>query len=125
MNIKPIISRLLKLDTKQRIKFILHFGSSATGKSTPLSDIDLAVYYDDTKEESFRFRVKANALSDKLDIHIFQDVPLTVQKEMLQGTPVFVRDHSLLYSESFRIIKEFGIFEKYYNQCIEAVYDSA
>ncbi|MBS3138442.1 nucleotidyltransferase domain-containing protein [Candidatus Woesearchaeota archaeon] len=125
MNIKSIVSQLRKLDTKHRIKFILLFGSSATGKNTPMSDIDIAVYYEGTKEERFRFRMKASGhLPDKADVHIFQDVPLTVQKEMLQGKVVYVGDKNVLYDKNFRVMKEFNRFEKYYNECIEA-YETA
>ncbi|HLC19465.1 MAG TPA: nucleotidyltransferase domain-containing protein [Candidatus Nanoarchaeia archaeon] len=125
MDVRSIVSQLRKLDTKHRIKFILHFGSSAIGKSTPLSDVDIAVYYEGTKEERFRFRMKAGGhLPDKADVHIFQDATLTVQKEMLQGKVVYAGDEDLLYNENFRVIKEFNRFEKYYNECIEA-YETA
>ncbi|MBI2035011.1 MAG: nucleotidyltransferase domain-containing protein, partial [Candidatus Levybacteria bacterium] len=45
MNIKTLTKKLLALDTKKAIRFIILFGSTAKGKNTPLSDIDLAVYY--------------------------------------------------------------------------------
>lgn len=115
MNIKSIVSKLKKLDTKNRIKFILHFGSSAHHKNTPLSDIDIGVYYEGTTEERFRFRIRASGiLSDKVDLHIFQDVPLTVQREMLQGKIVYGKKDSLVYKEGVRVAREFSSFEKYY-----------
>jgi len=115
MNVNTIVSALRKLDTQNKIKFILHFGSSAHGKSTP-RDIDIGVYYKGTKEQRFKFRIKASgALSDKIDLHIFQDVPLTVQREMLQGKVAYMKDEDCLYDEAIRIVKEFRTFEKYYN----------
>ena len=115
MNIASIVSELKRLG-KNRIKFILHFGSSAHGKSTPLSDIDVGSYYEGNADERFRFRIQASGLFNNVDIHIFQDVPLTVQREMLQGKIAYVRDEDYIYNEGIRVMKEFSRFEKYYNE---------
>jgi predicted nucleotidyltransferase len=34
-----------------RIGFIIQYGSTVTGNQTPLSDIDIAVYYDGTEKQ--------------------------------------------------------------------------
>jgi len=39
------------------IKFIILFGSAAKGRSTNLSDIDIAVFHSGDKRERFQFRV--------------------------------------------------------------------
>ncbi|HLD33200.1 MAG TPA: nucleotidyltransferase domain-containing protein [Candidatus Nanoarchaeia archaeon] len=121
MDIAKIVSHIKKLGGR-KVKFILHFGSSAHKKSTPLSDIDVGVYYEGTEEERFKFRVKVlGVLTDNVDLHIFQDVPLTVQREMLQGKIVYGRNEQILYDEAVRVAREFSRFEKYYNACLRAV----
>src|SRR3989338_860117 len=119
MNIKTLTKKLLALDTKKAIRFIILFGSMAKGKNTPLSDIDLAVYYQGSKEERFKFRIKASGeLSSKVDLHIFQDLPVAVQKEVLGGKPVYYDDYQFMFEQYMAVIKEFNTFEKYYNQYI-------
>ena len=119
MNIKTLTKKLLALDTKKAIRFIILFGSTAKMKNTPLSDIDLAVYYQGSKEERFKFRIKASGeLSSKVDLHIFQDLPVAVQKEVLGGKPVYYDDYQFMFEQYMAVIKEFNTFEKYYNQYI-------
>ena len=117
MDIKPVVKKILALDNKKAISFIILFGSTAKKKNTPLSDIDLAVYYQGSKEERFRFRIKASGeLSNKVDMHIFQDLPVAVQKEVLSGKLLYYVDYQFLFDQYMAVIKEFNTFEKYYNQ---------
>ncbi len=114
---QKIKQTLLRLDKKKRIKFIILFGSMATGKNTLLSDIDIAVYYVGNEEERFRFRVTAlGNLSDTVDLHIFQDLPLTVKKEVIAGKIVYYDNYQFLFDEALKVIKEFEFFEKYLNE---------
>ncbi len=117
ITIQKIKQTLFKLDKKKRIKFIILFGSVAEGRQTPLSDIDIAVYYEGNKDERFKFRVTASGnLSDKVDLHIFQDLPLTVRKEVIAGKIIFYQDYQFLFNEVLKVIKEFEFFEKYLNE---------
>ena len=117
LNIQKIKQTLLKLDQKKRIKFIILFGSVAEKRNTPLSDIDIAVYYEGNEDERFKFRVTAlGNLSDKVDLHIFQDLPLTVKKEVIAGKILFYQDYQFLFDEVMKVIKEYEFFEKYRNQ---------
>ncbi|MBI5392979.1 nucleotidyltransferase domain-containing protein [Candidatus Woesearchaeota archaeon] len=85
MNITKIKQRLLALDTKKAIQFIVLFGSVATGKNNKLSDIDIAIYYDDNKKERFAFRMKAlGEFSDKVDLEAFEK---EVKKFSSAGNP--------------------------------------
>jgi uncharacterized protein len=112
-----IKQKILELDDKKKIKFIYLFGSMANGKNTPLSDIDIAIYYQGTAKERFKFRMKVSGnLSDKIDLQIFQDLPLTVKKEVLRGKIIYYDDYQFLFNTVMDVIKEFNQFEKYYNQ---------
>ena len=117
MNILQIKQKILALDKKKKIKFIILFGSVAKAKQTPLSNLDLEVYYDGTPKERFQFRVTVSGnLSDKIDLHIFQDLPLTVQKEVITGKIMYYQNYQFLFDEVMKVIKEYEFFEKYLNE---------
>lgn len=117
ITIQKIKQTLFKLDKKKRIRFIILFGSVAEGRQTPLSDIDIAVYYEGNEDERFKFRVTASGnLSDKVDLQIFQDLPLTVKKEVIAGKILFYQDYQFLFDEVMKVIKEYEFFEKYLNE---------
>ncbi len=126
LNPAQIKQKLRQLDTHHRIQFIILFGSVAAGKATPLSDVDIAIYYEGTPEERFRFRMTAaGSLPDNVDIQIFQDLPVAVQKEVIGGEVLYCQDFQLMSNEYLRVIQEFDHFEKYQNEyyaVLEAVY---
>lgn len=97
---------------EKKIKFIILYGSFSKGKQNPLSDIDLAVYYEGSKEERFRFRVKIlGSVSDVFDIQIFQDLPLYVKKEVICGKVVYGGQSRLLYEVERRTYQDFDDFK--------------
>ncbi len=120
MDIQKIVQKILKLDTKKKVKFIVLFGSVARGEHTPLSDIDFAVYYDGKVDERFRFRIKLlGLLPDRADVQMFQDLPLAVQKEVIKGKVVYSNNFQFVFDSFMNVIKEFSTFEKYYNRALE------
>lgn len=121
-NLKKIKEKLLKLDKQKldnhkKIKFIFLYGSKARARDTPLSDIDIAVYYEGSGKERFQFRMKAlGELPNKVDLQIFQDLPLTIKKEVISGKVLYYQDYQFLFDQCIGVIKEFNSFEKYYNE---------
>jgi len=110
-NIRFVVDDIKKLGGK-KIKLIILYGSFAEGKQTPLSDIDLAVYYDGTKEERFKFRMKIlGNVNDKFDIQTFQDLPLYVKKEVLKGNVIYCKESRFIYELERRTSKEFDDFK--------------
>ncbi len=117
MELKALVRKLRTMDKKKSVRFIILFGSTASKKNTPRSDVDLAVYYRGSEEERFRFLVKAaGELPNKVDLHIFQDLPLAVKKEVLGGKPLYYDNYQFLFDQHMVVIKEFNTFEKYYLQ---------
>lgn len=110
--ILPIVSKIKKMGGKN-IKFIILYGSVVEGNATPLSDIDLAVYYEGTKEERFKFRMKMlGDVNDKFDIQIFQDLPLYVRKEIIsRGKILYQKSYSEIFDIFIKTIKSFGDFK--------------
>lgn len=122
MDIQKIKKKLLNLDKKKAIKFIVLYGSVAENKQTPLSDIDVAIYYEGNKKERFKFRIKAlGELPDNVDLQIFQDLPLYVKKEVLSGKILFYRDYDFIFDCFREVITEFNTFEKYYDEYISQI----
>ena len=122
MNLKKVVKDIVKLDTKKRIKFIFLFGSVAAKKNTPLSDIDIAIYYHASAAERYKFKFKAaSMLSSSIDVKIFQDLPILLQKEVIAGKLVYCADYDTMYDSCFAVIKEFNRFEKYYEEYMSAL----
>lgn len=124
MDINTIKNKILELDQHRKIKFIFIFGSVAENKSTPLSDVDIALYYAGSAAERFDFRRKAlGSLPDQVDLQIFQDLPLTVQKEVINGRVLYCDDREFMISECIKVVREFSSFEKYYQHYLNPLMD--
>jgi len=55
-------------------------------------------------------------VGDKIDVSIFQQLPVYIKVRVLRGgRMLFVRDETLLYETAFSTIKEFDFYEKIYN----------
>lgn len=77
-NILDVIEKIRDIG-KDKVRFVVLYGSAAKGKCTKLSDLDLAVFFNGDKSEKFEFRKKIlGRVSNEFDIQIFQDLPLYV-----------------------------------------------
>ncbi|MEK6874067.1 MAG: nucleotidyltransferase domain-containing protein [Nanoarchaeota archaeon] len=115
--IKYFLNKVREMSDFDSVKFIILFGSYAYGRPNKLSDYDFAVYYVGDKKERFKFRLKIlSKLSDDFDVQIFQDLPLYVQKEVLKGKVIYVKDEDLgfVYDTAYSVIKRFEDFKKAY-----------
>jgi predicted nucleotidyltransferase len=96
-----------------KVRFVILHGSSAEGRATDDSDIDLCVYYDGDRKEAAQFRhaILSRLPSLRYDVQVFQLLPLYVRVEVLRGIPVFIRDKRFLYETATRTLREFGDFK--------------
>nr|WP_321352437.1 nucleotidyltransferase domain-containing protein [uncultured Methanoregula sp.] len=108
--VRTKIRVLSELPGFERVRFIMLYGSSLTGRTG--SDIDLCIYYDGTPEESSRFRMQALSLpgADLFDIQIFSLLPLYVRMEVLKGEVVFYRDLRFVYETAVLTCRDFEMF---------------
>lgn len=111
-NIKSIVKTIKKIGGKQ-IGFIIQYGSTVTGEQTPLSDIDIAVYYHGTEKQRFEFIITVlGSVDDQFDIHIFQDLPLYIQQEVIsKGKLLYQRDFETTFDIFMRTIQRFSDFK--------------
>lgn len=109
--------RLLEfLDKQEYVKLAYLFGSVAGGKSGKLSDVDIAVFLDESLKRRDMFNLQLKLISeltsilktDKLDLVIMNDAPLTLNYEIIKANcTILVRD------EEKKIDFEHGILSSY------------
>ena len=111
-DVYSVVNQIKKIG-KEKIKFIILYGSVAEDNQTPLSDIDLAVYYEGSKEERFKFRMEIlGNVNDKFDIQTFQDLPLYIRKEIIShGKILYQKNYSEIFDIFIKTIKSFGDFK--------------
>jgi len=112
--IEEFLGTIRKFEEFKRVKFIILFGSAAEGKLMEDSDIDICVYFDDSKIEGEKFRLKLlSELPDYFDIQVFNSLPIFVRKEVLKGKPIFIADRKFTYEIFYKTLEEFEDFRKY------------
>lgn len=95
-NNKKIINEAVKIiledELKEDIISILLFGSSADKSFTRKSDIDICVIFKEiTLKEATNFRIRISGqLSKKVDIQVFNVLPIKIKKEI-------AKNHKILY----------------------------
>lgn len=119
MKVKDEIEKFLKiakgLKGFKKVKFIFLYGSLARGFARKDSDIDICIFYDGSKEEAERFRIKLlSLLPSRFDVQIFQSLPLYIRKEILKGKSIYVRDTKFMYKVAFKTVQDFECFKKYF-----------
>jgi predicted nucleotidyltransferase len=85
---KRLITKVKKViledELAKTIKKIFLFGSTAEKENTLLSDLDIAVEFDNINEkEAIRFRLRiGNDFSDRLDIQVYNVLPDKIKNEI-------------------------------------------
>ena len=120
---KKIIKLIKDMDKKRKVEFIICYGSYLTQKKTPMSDIDIAIFYEGDKKERFDFRMKLLGFAkDKYDIQTFQDLPLYLRAEILKkGKIIFIKESKKVSSIAIETIREYESFRKYYDLYINSI----
>ena len=114
------MKKLKSMPDFHRVKFVFLFGSYSKRDSNIMSDIDIAAYYEGNSDERFKFRLSLlGKLPDYFDVHILQDLPIFIQKEVIKGKILYSDDSDLLFEVSYNIIKRFEDFKKYYYDYIQ------
>lgn len=107
MRLPPkLITRLQKYP---KVQAIYLFGSHARKDAGPLSDIDICVIAFGVSEK-MKYDILGHA-SDKVDLVLFEDLPLTIRVRVFkEGRVLFVRNKRLLDDLMWRTMKEFFDF---------------
>ena len=110
-----ITEEIKKLDNEKKVLFAFIYGSRAKGTARADSDTDIAVYHEGDKKERFNFLKKLlGNLPDDYDVHIFQELPSYVRKEVIKhGKVFFSRDEKRSIAIIIENIRETSRMEKY------------
>jgi len=112
-NVQEFMRKLRKMPDFDRVKFVILFGSQASGKANKMSDYDFAVYYEGNNKERFKFQI-AMSRDKKYDVKIFQDSPLFIRKAALGGKVIYARNLDFVYDIAYETIRAFEDFKKGY-----------
>ena len=95
-------NKLADFFSNQRyVKLAYLYGSAAKGKAGKLSDVDIAVLFDDSLSKKERFKLQLELIgdiaallkTDKVDLVDINEAPLSLKFEIIKANcPVFVRD---------------------------------
>ena len=109
--LRDIVNKILKLGGN-KVLFIALFGSRAEGYFRRSSDYDIAVYYEGTKEERYKFLMSIlGIINEEVDVKIFQDLPLVLKSKILShGIMLYVRDYDLLFKVANKVRWEYEDF---------------
>jgi len=104
------------LSKQEHVKLAYLYGSVAEGKRGKLSDVDIAVFLDESLNKKERFDLQLKFISeltgilktDRVDLVIMNDAPLSLKYEIIKANhPLLVRD------EGEKIDLEHGILSRY------------
>jgi hypothetical protein len=106
----------LALDPEPDIAFAYLFGSVATGRSGPLSDVDVAVHFHPAGEARSRFKRRLQLMSklakalkrDDVDVVPLQDAPVDLAFEILKhGKLIFSKDEAAKATFVFETLRKY------------------
>ncbi len=102
-----------------KIEFIFQYGSSLGDYILEDSDIDICIYIEENKDKLAEIRLNLlKKYNDKLDIQIFQILPLYVQVEVLKGRPLYIKDTINFFNLIDQTIEEYEDFYPFYQDYI-------
>ncbi len=112
---KHFIGHLEQTKFFSKIEFVILYGSSLNSYHLDDSDIDLCLYINDEKKTLSSIRLGLlKMFNEKLDIQIFQLLPLYVQIEVLKGKVLYVKEEDRLYEIANETIDEYEEFYPFY-----------
>ena len=101
------------------VEFSYLFGGAATGRKTPLSDIDIALYVEEGHDSSetqieVRRRAAKHLGTDEVDVVILNGAPIALRGRILQSRQILC-DRNPLRRHSFesQTAREFIDFRKF------------
>ena len=90
------------LGRERHVELAYLFGSAARGELGELSDVDVAVYLDDSLSSKERFKLQLRLIGElssalkinRVDLVVMNDAPPTLNYEIIRFKPIYVKDTS-------------------------------
>jgi predicted nucleotidyltransferase len=113
--IESLIGEFLKEIKKtkyfSKIEFIVLFGSYLSKYHFDDSDVDLCIYIQDSEKNLAKIRLDLlKKFNDKLDLQIFNLLPIYIQIEVLKGKFLYIKDEDRTYEIAYQTIEEYEDF---------------
>ena len=124
--------QLVRIFKKQRVLFAYLFGSQAKGTAGSLSDIDIAVYFDE-EAAAEHFDLKLRVLgeitdlykTDKVDLVVLNDAPPLLAHRILQGGLLIFSDNEKMRLEyEVRAVLKYLDWKPYLDKYTQEVFGS-
>ncbi|RCV66169.1 hypothetical protein C5S53_00145 [Methanophagales archaeon] len=112
------------LSTQERVKLAYLFGSVANGKEGKLSDVDIAVFLDESLSKKERFSLQLKLISkltgilktDRIDLIVMNNAPISLNYEIIKANhPLLVRDEGQKIDCEHRILSGY-LDRRYYDK---------
>ncbi len=112
------------LQSHKYIVFAYLFGSVAKGKGGKLSDLDLAVFMDESLNKREKFDLQLKLISemtsilktDKVDLVVMNDAPLSLNYEIIKANcPMFVKDRGEKIDFEHKVLSKY-LDRRYYEK---------
>ena len=118
---KVFLKLIKKAKKDKEILAVALFGSYA--RKEDYRDIDVALILSENKFKKEMSKIRLDYLSNsdsRLDIHVFQQLPVYIRVKILkEGKFILNKNEGLMYELAFQTIKEFGDFKEIYESYIE------
>lgn len=103
-----LVSRLKKIP---EVKAVYLFGSYATGKEKPISDIDICVIAEPGLQRPEKLEILSYS-GKKTEISLFYDLPISLKAKIFrEGIPLFQRNKKFLAGVKLATMKEYLDFK--------------
>lgn len=125
------VERIGKLaQTDDDIVAVVLFGSHARGEGSAVSDVDICIFLRPRKYAAAEIHGKRlsyqEVVSDKVDIQVFQQLPVPVRSQILkEAKKILVKDEDELYRIAFETVRELEDFRRHYNEYLAGVMNAA
>jgi predicted nucleotidyltransferase len=125
--------QLTEILEKRRVLLAYLFGSQATGKTGPLSDIDIAVYFDETLDNNERFDLRLVVLgeltdlfkTDEIDLVVLNDAPpLLAHRVIKDGMLLFCSDDKIRVEHEVKAVMKYLDWKPYLDKYTKEVFGS-
>jgi hypothetical protein len=124
MELKKVVQSLKDIiEEFEEVKLAYLFGSSATGREGKLSDIDIAVFIDERLSTKERLELELELISrlsnllktDKIDIVIMNEAPLTLKYNIIKRGIILKSDEALRVKIEAEILSRY-LDRKYFEE---------
>jgi hypothetical protein len=123
--------QLARIFKKQKVVFAYLFGSQAKGTAGSLSDIDIAVYFDDEVAAAERFDLRLEVLgeltdlykTDRVDLVVLNDTPhLLAHRILKEGLLVFSDNDKMRLEYEVKAVLEYLDWKPYLDKYTQEVF---